>query len=99
LLSNEELLEEERTKAKNIRDKMSGVVGGMNYGGYGGESRGGMGGKYESYDSKNYGKSSDSGSYNNNTGGFGDYNYNKSTLDKYKDSNSSKVNTPFTTKK
>jgi hypothetical protein len=68
---------------------MSGVVGGMSYGGYGGDTRGSMGGsggKYESYDSKNYGKS-ETGSYNNSSlGGYGkdDYTY-KSTLDKYKD--------------
>ena len=49
LLSNEELLEEERLKAKNIREKMSGVVGGS-AGGYGassgsyGGSSGGYGG-------------------------------------------------------
>jgi hypothetical protein len=65
---------------------MSGVVGGINYGqhGSGGSS------KYESYDQKNYGKSSgdrdNQGWSNNNVGHYGDYNYNKSTLDKYKDS-------------
>lgn len=66
---------------------MSGIAGGTHYGGY----SGGYGGdsKYDSYNSKNYGgKSSQNKSYgNDNVGGmgvYGDYSYNKSTLDKYK---------------
>ena len=67
---------------------MSGIVGGV---GYGGGGYGGDNSKYESFNSKNYtsGKSSNkSYSYGQEgTGGmgvYGDYNYNKSTLDKYK---------------
>ena len=65
---------------------MSGVAGGTHYGGY----TGGYGGdsKYDSYNNKNYGKSNQNKSYgNDNVGGmgaYGDYSYNKSTLDKYK---------------
>ena len=66
---------------------MSGIAGGTHYGGY----SGGYGGdsKYDSYNSKNYGgKSSQNRSYgNDNVGGmgvYGDYSYNKSTLDKDK---------------
>ena len=48
LLNNEDQLEEERVKAKEIREKMSGIVGGSAYGGnsgYGGSgSYGGSGG-------------------------------------------------------
>lgn len=44
LLSNEQLLEEERVKAKTIRERMAGVVGGSSYGGYsGGGYSGGSG--------------------------------------------------------
>ena len=63
---------------------MSGIAGGTQYGAYsGGDS------KYDSYNNKNYGgKPSQNKSYgNDNIGGmglYGDYNYNKSTLDKYK---------------
>lgn len=47
LLSNDEHLEEEREKAKKIRDRMAGVTGGMNYGGYSGSGSGGnYGDKY-----------------------------------------------------
>jgi len=87
-------------KAKTIRDKMSNVVGGSSYGGsYGGSSGYGSGAygssKYDN-DSK---KKTDSNNYNygNTVGHFGDYSYNKSTIDKYKDTKNDKpnVNTNF----
>ena len=62
-------------------------------GGYSGES------KYDSYDSKSYGKNSskaDSYGLSNPFGTYGEYNYNKSTLDKYK-GNESKNKTISTT--
>jgi hypothetical protein len=104
LLSNEELLEEERVKAKTIRERMAGVVGGSGggysaggYGGssnYGGSSYGNQS-KYESYNSKNVGSmsSGSTGGYGNTGSGlgvYGDYGTTKSTLDKYKDPNGKK---------
>ena len=85
LLSNEELLEEEREKAKKIRDRMSNVIGdkGMSYG-----AQGSFGSGYDSYSNKNQGTSSSSTSYtnygNSGLGQYGDYTNHKSTLDKYK---------------
>ena len=66
---------------------MSGVVGGIGYGGY--STMGSNDSKYQSYDSKSYsGKGTGNKSFgDNNYGGmgvYGDYTYNKSTLDKYK---------------
>lgn len=101
LLSNEELLEEERVKAKNIREKMSNVIGGSAYrensnnGGYGGGysgSNSGNNSKYDNYDNK---KKNENNAYNygNSLGAFGDYAYNKSTLDKYKDAKNDKSTT------
>ena len=108
LLTNEELLEEERVKAKNIRDKMSNVLGSgsssnydsgyggssnSGYGGYGGSSGGYSGGgnnKYDNYGSKNNKKDSAYNYGNSGLGVYGDYTYNKSTLDKYKDKNEEK---------
>ena len=107
LLGNEELLEEERVKAKNIREKMSSVVGGGAYSnsgygssnsgysgynggnsGYGGNSSGGYSSKYDHHDKKkNESKPYD---YGNSLGAYGDYSYNKSTLDKYKDAKNDK---------
>lgn len=46
------MLEEEREKAKTIRERMSGVSGSTQYGAY----SGGGDSKYNSYNSKNYGK-------------------------------------------
>jgi hypothetical protein len=53
------LLEEERLKAKTIRERMSGVVGGSNYGGLGAKEYN-SGAKYGSLDNKAY-----------STGGYG----------------------------
>jgi len=103
LLNNEEQLEEERIKAKTIRDKMSNVVGG----GYGGGSGSGYGGSgsgsgYGGYDGgySNYGhkeekkKKNNEGSstynYGNSVGHFGDYTYSKSNIDKYRDTKNEK---------
>lgn len=111
LLSNEELLEEERVKAKNIRERMSGVVTGSNYGGFTGSGSGGssISSKYGSIDNKSYqtgGYSGGSSSTYNESGlgVYGDYNVSKSTLDKYKDnkpttasSGSKKLTTSITT--
>ena len=85
------MLEEEREKAKTIRERMSGIAGGTHYGGY----TGGYGGdsKYDSYNNKNYGgkpnnnKTFSGGDITGGLGAYGDYSYNKSTLDKYKDKN------------
>lgn len=89
LLSNEELLEEERVKAKNIRERMSGVVSGSNYGGFTGNSAASIGGgKYGSIDNKSYQSGGFSSTPSYNEGGlgvYGDYGTAKSTLDKYKD--------------
>lgn len=82
------MLEEERDKAKTIRDRMSGIAGGTQYGGY----TGGLAGdsKYDSYNNKNYGgKPNNNKTYSesNKLGGlgeYGDYSYSKSTLEKYK---------------
>jgi len=71
---------------------MSGVTGGVNYGGYSSSSGGYSGdSKYESFNSKNYTGKSSSGygnsDYQGGLGGmatYGEYNYGKSTLDKYK---------------
>lgn len=76
MLSNETLLEEERLKAKTIREKMSGIVGGSNYN----YSQGGnTGSRYDGYDSRNFKPES-----GGNTTGFGGYGYEQSTLSKYK---------------
>lgn len=85
------MLEEEREKAKTIRERMNGVVGGVQYGagGSGGDSR------YDSYNSKNYGGSKDGSNKTYGDGGmgmYGDYNYNKSTLDKYKNNDKQSSN-------
>lgn len=107
LLSNEELLEEERVKAKTIRERMSGIVSGSNYGGFSGSGSGSGGSsissKYGSIDNKSYqtGGYSGGSSYNESgLGVYGDYNISKSTLDKYKDnkptSTSSGIKKPFT---
>lgn len=93
------MLEEERVKAKAIREKMANVVGGTTYGsggsgsyggsngsgGYGGNSGYGYGGSNK-YENENK-KKNENNAYNYGTGpgAFGDYSYNKSTLDKYKD--------------
>ena len=89
------MLEEERQKAKTIRERMSGIAGGTHYGGYTGGGGYGGDGKYDSYNSKNYGKSNGNKSYSNNDnvggmGVYGDYNYGKSTLDKYKNNDKNK---------
>lgn len=65
---------------------MSGITGGYSYGDQGGS------GKYQSYDNKSYDKNDSSSGYGNsklNTT-YGDYNYNQSTLAKYKDKEASK---------
>ena len=96
------MLEEEREKAKTIRERMSGIAGGTHYGGqtggYGGDS------KYDSYNNKSYGgkptnnnKTFSGGDITGGLGAYGDYTYNKSTLDKYKDKNPTNItgsNTP-----
>mgnify|MGYP006870837868 CR=1 FL=1 len=66
---------------------MAGVVGSKGYGGYGGSNGWESGGaKYESYNNKNYGGPSTVADYGRDgMGVYGDYSYNKSTLDKYKD--------------
>lgn len=72
-------------KAKEIREKMSSVTGtqGGNYsqgGSFGGDA------KYEGYSSKTYGKGKTGTTAVGPDGMvYGGYNYNKSTLDKYKD--------------
>ncbi len=70
---------------------MANITGGMSYGGYGGSgSSYGGDGRYQSFNSKNYGnKSTGSGygsseNYSGGLGVYGDYSYGKSTLDKYK---------------
>lgn len=94
-------------KAKNIREKMSSVVGGGAYSnnsyggsGYGGSNSGysgnsgygaGINNKYDNHDKKkNESKPYD---YGNSLGAYGDYSYNKSTLDKYKDAKNDKPST------
>ena len=61
LLGNEELLEEERVKAKNIREKMSSVVGGGAY------SNSGYGSSNSGYSGYNGGNSGYGG---NSSGGY-----------------------------
>lgn len=69
---------------------MSHVTGGSgSYGGYSGGSYGGGDGRYESFNSRNYDGNKPPTSYGNSDyhgglGAYGDYNYGKSTLDKYK---------------
>jgi hypothetical protein len=102
LLNNEELLEEERVKAKSIREKMANVVGGSAYNnsGYGSNSASsnhygnGLGGssKYDTYDNKKKAENK-TYDYGNSLGAYGDYAYNKSTLDKYKDAKNDKPST------
>lgn len=55
LLSNEEQLEEERLKAKNIREKMSNIVGGSSYNGGGGSGGNSGYGGYDNYGGSKYG--------------------------------------------
>ena len=81
---------------------MSNVIGGSAYrqnsnnsGGYGGSGYGSNSGhnsKYDNYDNK---KKNENNTYNygNTLGAFGDYTYNKSTLDKYKDAKNDKSTT------
>ena len=76
MLTNDELLEEEREKAENIKRKM-GNVSGSGYGSMGS-------GKYENYSSKNYGKTDKHAQNTNSEFHYGNYNTGKSTLDKYK---------------
>lgn len=82
MLSNDELLEEEREKAKKIRERMSGITGSSSYGSYSSSSA------YDSYNNKNiyqnkgYGAGRDQ--VQGGVGVYGDYSYGKSTLDKYK---------------
>lgn len=69
---------------------MSNVVGGNSYGaGYGGSynNNSNYSGHSSSYGSSKTDseKKNDSYNYGSGLGYFGDYNYNKSTLDKYKD--------------
>ena len=67
LLSNEEMLEEERLKAKTIRERMSGVVSGSNYGGFNNKESSISNSKYGSIDNKAYqsgGFTNSSSSYN-----------------------------------
>jgi hypothetical protein len=75
---------------------MSGVIGGSTYGGFGANDYKG-GSKYGSIDNR----TANTPASNNNYGGeglgvYGDYNYNKSTLDKYRDN---KGTTTTTTQK
>lgn len=83
---------------------MGGVVSGSNYGGINADKGGFGGAKYGSIDNKSYqsgGYSGSSTNHSSNQGGlgtYGDYNYNKSTLDKYKD-NKTPSNTASTIKK
>jgi hypothetical protein len=68
LLQSEELLEEERVKAKNIREKMSNVVGGSSYGSSGSSGNSGNSG-YGGYGGNGgYGGHGGHGGY----GGYGD---------------------------
>ena len=113
LLTNEELLEEERVKAKNIRDRMSNVLGSgsssnydSGYGGsssYGGSGYGGQGSRYDNYgSSKNSKNSKKDSAYNYGSAGlgvYGDYTYDKSTLDKYKDKYEEKSNNEISSNK
>ena len=80
---------------------MSNVIGGSAYrqnsnnsGGYGSGygSNSGHNSKYDNYDNK---KKNENNTYNygNTLGAFGDYAYNKSTLDKYKDAKNDKTTT------
>jgi hypothetical protein len=84
-------------KAKTIREKMSNVLGNNNnygaggYSGYGGSNKSydnyDKGNKYDSYDKKKTNKDNAYKYGNEGLGVYGDYAYNKSTLDKYKDKN------------
>jgi len=70
---------------------MSNVVGGTSYGsGYGGSYGGSSGYGSQKAEEK---KKNDSYNYGSGLGYFGDYTYNKSTLDKYKDAKNDKPST------
>jgi len=73
---------------------MSGVIGGNTYGGFGANNQK-SNAKYGSIDNRTVGTTGNS-SYGDGLGTYGDYNYNKSTLDKYKDT---KTTTQTTTQK
>lgn len=74
---------------------MAEVIGSKGYGGSSGWGDSG-GAKYESYNNKNYGGPSTNTDYGRDgMGVYGDYSYNKSTLDKYKDGKN--VNKPTNT--
>jgi hypothetical protein len=62
-------LEEEREKAKKIREKMSGITGGMNYGGSNSSGGYNSDSKFESYNNTNYTSSKQASNY----GHFNDY--------------------------
>ena len=78
---------------------MANVLGGTSYGaqqgssGYGGSGYGGSGsgngysgsGNYGNREEKKKAESNNTYNYGNTVGHFGDYTYEKSTLDKYKD--------------
>ena len=71
---------------------MANITGGVSYGtsygsSYGNSFNNGGDSKYQSFNNKNYGEKGSTGYGNNDQGGlgvYGDYNYGKSTLDKYK---------------
>lgn len=83
-MSNEELLEEERVKAKNIRERLAGSSSEAAYSGYG------SGSKYGGTSYKNEGGSKYAGQGSSSKGSTytsystGSYDEGKSTLDKYK---------------
>lgn len=72
---------------------MSSVIGGNTYGGFGANDYKG-GSKYGSIDNKTTGSIGNNNSYGDSgVGVYGDYNYNKSTLDKYRDPKQTTSNT------
>lgn len=77
---------------------MSGVVGGSNYGGLGAKEYN-SGTKYGSLDNKAYSTGGYGGNQTYQTNGglgtYGDYSYNKSTLDKYKDNKATGIQSPL----
>jgi|LakMenEpi03Aug12_release.lakeMendotaPanAssembly.Ray.scaffolds.fasta_scaffold619584_2 hypothetical protein len=78
---------------------MSSVIGGNTYGGFGANDYKG-GSKYGSIDNKTTGSTANnSSSYGDGVGVYGDYNYSKSTLDKYRDPKQTTTTNTSTQKK
>jgi hypothetical protein len=94
-MTNEDLLEDERVRARQIRERMSHLSGTTNY--TTGAPTTSTAPKYESYNSQTFGKAETDNNkefYNYGHGNYGDREYDKHHRDDYFDHVSRKIDSP-----